>query len=220
MHKFKIAVIRVVTLNDKEKLNQHGRLIERYFPNLQTTSYCIANQYNGVHDDASHTLAELKIEKIVEDIKHKYQGIVVSCAGDPCVDKLKNKIDIPIIGAGHSSASFCFNYGLKIGIIGIRDDAPCSIKNILRNNIIKFIKPQGVKNTNDLYTKEGQLAIINAAKELKHLGAEVILLACTGMSTVGITSILAKQIKLPIIDPVFAEAFTINTLCLQKTYFN
>ncbi|WZL72555.1 aspartate/glutamate racemase family protein [Clostridiaceae bacterium 35-E11] len=217
--KYKIAVVRVATLEDKERLNLHGKFIEKYCPNIITESYCIQDQHNGVHDDISHETATKKIVNLVKQIHHGYKGIVISCAGDPAVECLKKEMHIPVIGAGHSVASLSLNFGEKIGVLGIRQEAPEAVKKILGNKLIKSIKPEKVDNTNDLLTDEGKQGVIEAAYTLQKAGADAIVLACTGMSTIGIAKLLNESLEIPVIDPVYAEAFLINSLCNYKKFF-
>jgi Asp/Glu/hydantoin racemase len=52
----------------------------------------------------------------------------------------------------------------------------------------------------------GMTATIEAGKTLKKRGAGVILLACTGLSTVGADKKLQEALGIPVFDPVRAEA--------------
>ncbi|MDK2919631.1 MAG: hypothetical protein PWQ37_2364 [Candidatus Petromonas sp.] len=218
MEQHKIAVIRVVTI-EEEKLNLHGKLIEKYFPNLITESYCIPDQYNGVYDDISHEIATEKIIDIVKQIQSQYDGIIVSCAGDPAVEVLNQELDIPIVGAGHSVASYSLNFGDKIGVLGIREEAPEAVKKILGDKLVKSAKPVKVNNTNDLLTEEGKKSVIEAAKKLEEAGVDTIILACTGLSTIGVAKYLNDNIGIPVIDPVFSEALVMNSICKYKYFF-
>ncbi len=49
---FVVGVIRVITVDDPEKLNLHGRIIERVYPQIKTVSRCIRNQPQGIYDDS------------------------------------------------------------------------------------------------------------------------------------------------------------------------
>ena len=66
-------------------------------------------------------------------------------------------------------------------------------------------KPDGVNSTLDLMTPEGRESCIRSAKKLRDMGAGVIALACTGMTTIGIAETLEAETGLPVIDPVLAE---------------
>lgn len=214
---YQIAVIRVVTFKNEEKLKLHGKLINKYFPNLITTSYCIPDQYEGVHDDASQEIATKKIVDLAKKIEHKYDGIVVSCAGDPGVEILRKELDIPVVGAGHSVASFSLNFGEKIGVLGITEEAPELVVRTLGDKLLKAVKPEQVNTTNDLLTEEGRQAVIEAAFALQQAGVDAILLACTGMSTIGIAKFLREKLNVPVIDPVYSEAVVLNGLCKYRS---
>lgn len=219
VQKHKIAVIRVATIDDEERLNYHGRLIETYFSDIETESYCIPDQYDGVHDDTSHAVATEKIIQLAKKVQDSCDGIVVSCAGDPAVSELKDALSIPVAGAGHSLAGFGLDFGDRIGVLGIREEAPDSIRRILGARFVKSIRPEGVYNTNDLLTESGRASVVAAANDLVEMGVDVILLACTGLSTIGIAKLLNGSISVPVIDPVYAEAAMINNLCNFRRNF-
>ena len=62
--KKEIGLIRVLTTQDKKLLQLHGHLIESYFPSLTVESRCIADQYEGIHDEASQAKALPKVLKL------------------------------------------------------------------------------------------------------------------------------------------------------------
>ena len=62
--------------------------------------------------------------------------------------------------------------------------------------------------TVDLMTGEGQQRIVAAGERLRDQGAGVLLLACTGFSTIRIAPLLEERLGLPVIDPVIAAGLT------------
>ena len=46
---------------------------------------------------------------------------------------------------------------------------------------------------------------LKKARERKELGAEVIALGCTGLTTIGIAKEIEEEVHIPVIDPVLAE---------------
>jgi len=214
-NKFNIGLIRVVTFNDKDMLNLHGKLIEQYFPMLSVESRCIEDQPEGIHDDETEAIA---IPKII-DLAKGWEGIdaiVISCAGDPGVEELKKQLNIPVIGAGESTALLAGRYGKKIGVLGITKEVPRAYSKAFGPNIVGSCRPEGVNSTLDLMTDAGRQSVINKAMELKDSGAEVIALACTGMSTIGIARELENLVHLPVIDPVMAEGLIAYFECLKR----
>ena len=61
--KFRVGLIRVLTTEDEEVLQSHGKQIMEYFPELEVVTKCIPDQYEGIH---SPELGEIAIPKIVE----------------------------------------------------------------------------------------------------------------------------------------------------------
>lgn len=143
-------------------------------------------------------------------------GIIVSCAGDPGVKELKERLNIPVTGAGEPTAAYSLNFGERVGVLGIEKAPPASYERILGPRLVAYRKPQKVVSTNDLQTDEGRKSLISATLELKEKQVDVIALTCTGMSTIQIAPFLQKEIALPVIDPVMAEGLHMYGLCLMS----
>lgn len=212
---FKVGLIRVVTLNDEQMLNLHGQLIEHYFPELQVESKCIDDQLTGIHDEGTEQLAVPKIIKLAKE----WQGLdalVISCANDPALKELREELRIPVIGAGESTALLATRYGQTFGVLGITEEVPPGYRKTFGNRIVGNCLPEGIHSTLDLLTPEGKQSVTAKAFELKELGAEVIALACTGMSTIGIAKELEHECHIPVIDPVMAEGLMAYFECLKR----
>lgn len=206
MQKVKIGLIRVVSFEDKRLREVHGRLIEEYFPSLQLISRCIDNQPKGIYDEETKKIA---IPKIVElglqiEEEEKVKAIIISCADDPGVRELRKLLKIPVVGAGSSVAALSLSYGNKIGTLGITEQSPPIIKEILGKHLVAGIKPKGIKTTLDLMTDQGKRSAFQSIQYLKEKGVEAIALACTGYSTVGIVQGLEKEVEIPVLDAVIA----------------
>lgn len=202
--KFKIGLIRVLTTEDQEVLQAHGRQIMEYFPTLEVETKCIPDQYEGIH---SPELGEIAIPKIVATAKsfQDVDMIIVSCADDPGVVQIREAIpEIPVTGGGETTVALALKYGDKIGVLGITDYAPQAYMRMIPDKII-LGKPDGVDSTLDLMTSEGKKNVIETGLKLKEQGAQVIALACTGLATIGVAKDLEKATGLPVIDPVLAE---------------
>ena len=204
--KAKIGVIRVLTTDNEDILNAHGRLIEKQFPDLTVDSRCIDDQPEGIYNEATCAVAVPKILRLGREMAQEgVKAIIVSCADDPGVEALRNAVDIPVIGAGSSCAGLSLCFGMRIGTLGIRESAPETMKEILGKHLIAERRPDGVRTTLDLLTEDGQKKAIDAVENLKEIGAEAIALACTGYSTIGIAKTLAKAVGIPVIDAVVAS---------------
>ena len=214
MEKKEVLVIRVVTMEDPELLQMHGRLIEQYFPMLHTASVCIPDQPTGICSQETKALA---VPKILETARaHRgADAVVVSCCDDPAVEELRRELDVPVVGAGSSVCAVARSIGKRAGVIGITAYVPDVYRQILGDGLLWLGRPEHVTCTLDLMTDAGRDAVIRQALALKEQGAECIALACTGMSTIRITRTLQEVCGLPVVDPVMAEGLFAYYGCLQ-----
>lgn len=212
---FNVGLIRVVSFTDQDLLNLHGRIIEDYFPMLKVTTKCISDQPHGIHDYETEMLAVPKIVELGRSWKD-IDALIISCAGDPGVTELRQILDIPVIGAGESTALLSQRYGNVFGVLGITEEVPGAYKRILGDKIVGTCDVPGVISTLDLMTETGRSNVIKKALELKALGAEVIPLACTGMATIGIAKVIEQACNLPVIDPVLAEGLIAYYECIRN----
>ncbi|WP_175059170.1 aspartate/glutamate racemase family protein [Thermococcus sp. 2319x1] len=205
MKTYAIGLIRVLTIQDEELLNAHGKIIEEAFPELKVVSKCIENQPKGIYDEKTEEEAKPKILRLVKEFeKEGVDAVIISCVADPAVEEAKRVVSIPVVGAGSAASALALTYGRKIGVLNLTEETPGVIRGILGNNLIAEDHPNGVANTLDLMTEWGKQEAIKAAKRLKEKGAEVIVLGCTGMSTIMIAPVLEKEVGIPVIDPVIA----------------
>ena len=216
MDKKEVAVIRVVTMEDPELVNMHGRLIEAYYPALHTTSYCIQDQPTGICSPETKTLAVPKILELAR-AHQDADAIVISCCDDPAVREIRRELQVPVIGAGSSVCALAQSYGQKVGIIGITDYAPEPYVELLKDRMINLGRPDNVNSTLDLMTETGRKGVIKLAYALKEHGADSIALACTGMSTIQIAKVIEDVCKIPVIDPVMAEGLFTYYACLRQS---
>lgn len=204
MEKFRIGLIRVLTTEDEEVLQSHGRLIMKYFPDMEVETKCIPDQYEGIH---SQELGEIAVPKIVETAKSfkDVDMIIVSCADDPGVEEIRQELPgMLVIGGGETTVALALKYGERIGVLGITDYAPKAYRSMIPGKMIPG-KPDCVNSTLDLMTPWGRSAMIEEGRRLKGQGAQVLALACTGLATIGIATELEEAVGIPVIDPVLAE---------------
>lgn len=205
MDKYTVGLIRVLTITNEELLNVHGRIIEGTYPELKVISKCISDQPRGIYDSTTEKIAKPKIIELAKEFEREgVDAIIISCAADPGVKEVRKEVSVPVIGAGSAASSLALAYGEKVGVLNLTKETPVVIRKILGDHLVAEDHPKGVMNTLDLMTELGKNAAITAAKRLKEKGVDVILLGCTGMSTIKIAPILEERIGIPIIDPVIA----------------
>ncbi|MST55697.1 hydantoin racemase [Pyramidobacter sp. SM-530-WT-4B] len=213
--KKKIGLIRVLTTQDQELLQLHGRMIESCFPSLSVESRCIADQDEGIHDEASHAKAlpkVLALGRVFAD--ENVDAVYISCAGDPGVRILQRELAVPVIGAGTATAHAAGAYGVPVGVLGITDDVPEEIAKVLGERIVGSLRPPQLHTTLDLFRPDAMDALAEAGRALKSKGAKLLLLACTGLATINAAPELRRRVGLPVLDPLRCAAACLwSALC-------
>ncbi len=197
-----LAVIRVLTIEQDSVLEQHGQLISKKF-GISTKSYCIPTQPKGIYDDVTKLKA---VPKILETIRQaEYSGakaVFISCAADPALQEAREQFSLPIIGAGSALATMGLALGERMGDLNLVGSTPPRIVSLLGCRLVAEASPQGVSNTTDMLVHKG--AALVAAKSLLKKGADVILLACTGYSSIGMAQFITDELDCRVIDAVEA----------------
>jgi len=209
-----VGLIRVITLKDDEALNQHGRIIESAFPELKVVSKCIENQPMGIYDRESEEVAKPKILRVARELeKEGAEAVVVSCAADPAVSEARKQLKIPVVGAGSAAASVALACGERVGVLNLTEETPEVVRRVLGIHLVAEEKPEGVRTTLDLLTDRGREAALIALKRLAGKGVDVVVLACTGYSTIGFAKIAETVSGVRVVDPVVAAgAITLSIL--------
>lgn len=206
----KIGLIRVVTIEDEKLLNVHGKILEDRFGFL-VESRCIDDQPKGIYDEITEKKAIYKIISLAKELENQSKDLIlISCGADPALEEVRREINIPVIGAGSSCASIAKAIGNKVGVIGITETVPLTMKKILGDSFIGYFRPEGVINTYDLLIEGNRANVIDAAYKLKNLGCDVIALGCTGMTTIGIADDIRKEVNIPVVDPLIASGIIIR----------
>jgi Asp/Glu/hydantoin racemase len=211
----KIALIRVRTLPDILIMDNHGSAIEKAFPGLKVTPYCIEDQHSGVYDEESEAKAIPKVARIGKQIRDA-DAIVVSCAADPGVSQLKKELRVPVVGAGEAVARVSKTLGTSVGVITITGNVPAVIRADLGPQLRAWRKVAEVTTALDLESEKSGEGVLAAAGELVGQGCDVIALACTGFCTIGIASVINKRFQVPVVDPVWAAGAVLYTTYLAN----
>ena len=206
---FEVGLIRVVTVENDEKLQSHGRVIETFFPGIKVESKCIQGFEKGLPTKQLVQKALPQILALAKGFANK-DLIVVSCADDPGVDEIRRMFpEKPVLGAGECTAALASLYGKKIALLGVTSYIPKAFGKMLGDKIIEMAMPDGVQNTLDLRKEEGRKNCYRKALELKEKGADIIVLACTGLGMDGIDREIESRTGIHVINPVLAEGLFI-----------
>lgn len=201
-----MGLIRVLSTEDLEILNSHGKLLEAFIPNLKVMSRCIEGYPKGLWNQEEERQAIPEIVRLGQELEHT-EGVdilFVSCVADPGVPELREVVSVPVIGAGSASAGMALSLGKPVGALSITDWILPPVAEVLGKALVGWEKPTHVQTTLDLMSEEGREGIIKAGQRLIDEGAGVILLACTGFSTVRLAPFLEDRLRVPVIDPVLS----------------
>jgi len=202
----RMGLIRVLSTDDPEILNSHGRLLEALVPNLKVTSRCIEGHPEGLWNEEEERQAVPKIVRLGQEMERNegVEVLFVSCVADPGVPELREVVSVPVIGAGSASAGVGLSLGKPVGVLSITDWMFPPVAEVLGKALAGWEKPTHVQTTLDLMSEEGGEEIIQAGQRLIDKGAGVILLACTGFSTARLAPFLEDRLRVPVIDPVLS----------------
>jgi Asp/Glu/hydantoin racemase len=198
----------VLSTDDPELLNRHGRLLDEFIgdPVLTVVSRCIEGHPQGLWNSEEEQKALPKIVRLGQEMERSdgVAALLVSCMADPGVPELREAVDLPVIGAGSASAAMALALGRPVGALSIVPEILPPISDVLGQHLGGWEVPAGVKTTLDLMSDESKERFVEAGERLKGQGAGVILLACTGFSTIRIAPLLEERLGLPVVDPVIS----------------
>lgn len=206
-----LGIIRVLTHDSREFVEEHGRLIHQEY-GIESISQCICDQPNGIFDAASEALAVPKIIALGRQLEKQGCGaLFLSCAADPGLALLRAAVSVPVVSAGSASASIAAMLKRPVAVMGIGVAAPAPFRALLGEDV-RYARPQGVINTTDLLTPEGKAASLACAQMLYQEGAQVIAFSCTGFSTIALADAIRAQLGGIAIDAVSAAGLLLSQL--------
>lgn len=212
-----LGIIRVLTHPDQHFVEEHGRLIFQEY-GINSLSRAIANQHQGIFDDASEAVAVPKIVALGQQLEADgCNALFLSCAADPGLASLRAAVSIPVISAGSASASIARMLKRPVAVMGIGAAAPTPFRQLLGESV-RYARPEGVLNTTDLLSAEGRVSALACADMLYREGVEVIAFSCTGFSTIALGDSIRQQLGKVAVDAVSAAGLFISQLAPQSTH--
>src|SRR5699024_6956427 len=147
---------------------------------------CIPDQPNGIYDDESEAISISKIVELAQQMAkdEKINAITISCAADPALDEANEVVDIPVLGAGVCGAHAASMVGKHVGVIGITEEAPTRMKEELEQRFHSYSLAPNLRQTTDLFSEHAKEELLKVVESSIQCGADVILFACTGFSTI------------------------------------
>ncbi|KWW21857.1 hypothetical protein AS888_05045 [Peribacillus simplex] len=208
-----LGIIRVLTTEDEYVLQEHGKKMHE-FAGVNSMTYCIPDQPNGIFDDESEYEAKPKIIRLAKWMEEhsNVDAITISCAADPAIEGCKVALNIPVLGAGTCGAKIASMAGNKVGVLGITEETPIRIIQELDNYYHSYACSNDLRKTTDLLAEGAKDKLLYRAQMLIDSGADVILFACTGFSTIGLKDHFRHSLSVPVVDLVEAQAIAYQLL--------
>ncbi|MCG3088250.1 aspartate/glutamate racemase family protein [Sporosarcina cyprini] len=202
-----LGIIRVLTTDNQDVLLEHGkRMWDTH--EVETVTKCIDDQPNGIYDSESEQLAIPKIVALAKELMQQegIDAVTISCAADPGLEEVRRLTDFTVLGAGACGATAACLAGEHVAVIGITDKIPLNIEKELQDKFHSYTYSPALRKTTDLFSTDAQETLLALAQEAIAAGADVILFACTGFSTIKLKDYLVEHIAIPVIDLVEAQA--------------
>ena len=160
-----MGLIRVLSTDDPEILNSHGKLLEALIPNLKVTSRCIEGHPKGLWNEEEERQAIPKTVRLGQEMERNegVDALFVSCVADPGVPELREAVSVPVIGAGSASASVALSLGKPVGALSITDRILPPVAEVLGKALVGWEKPTQVQTTLDLMSEEDREEIITTS---------------------------------------------------------
>lgn len=155
------------------------------------------------YDDAWNTLATILETEKAE--KEGFDGVILSCFGDPGLRPAKEAVRIPVVGVAEASIHLASMLGRRFAVITA---GPPDAGSYMMDNFKVYemdhkciaVKSLGICVLGLAGDHDEEInRFVTLASELVERGAEVIVIGCTGMTE--IAKQIAKRLPVPVISP-------------------
>ncbi|MDW7662637.1 MAG: aspartate/glutamate racemase family protein [Bacillota bacterium] len=161
----------------------------------------------GEYDEALAAPGILKLAKKAQD--QKFDGVFISCMGDPAVESARELLDIPVVGPCRASMLYAADMTHKFSVVTVVDGVIPLIEKVGRqlglSNKIVSVRAVDIPVL-ELNDKEKLVTALfeESLVTIRNHGSQAIILGCTGM--IGVNLQLSERLiengyDIPVIDP-------------------
>lgn len=231
----KIKVIGVVPITDEyvrkhllepgeeffNSIKEPGTEIDFAWP---TKGIQIIDQFYG------ETLNSTYVMQLINEVDESvYDGVIIWCAGDPCLAAAKERLNIPVVGLLQSSLALASCLGRRVGIVapkGTSSDvsdssslAPLYIDKArvygMDKNLVSIRSTSlSILDFDKTVEEQQEAALVAARQAVEEDGADVLILGCGGMMETA--QYLQEKSGVPVIDPNVAGLSTLEMLVKMR----
>ena len=155
------------------------------------------------------------IIQLVKRREGDYDAIMINCFGDPCVEAIREVVDVPVLGPGETSMLIASLLGHKFSVISPTKKTALQVESHARALGIEQRLASVVGLDIPVLDLERDVektvkAVVEASEKAVEDGAEVIVLGCTGLAYMA--DEIQKRLDVPLIEPAsltlkMAESF-------------
>lgn len=144
------------------------------------------------------------IIELVRKHEAECDAIMVNCFGDPCVNAIREIVDVPVVGPGETSMLVASLLGHRLSVVSPTRKTARQVELHAREigieerlaSVIGLEIPVLDLEKNEEKTVN---AVVRASEKAVEDGAEVIVLGCTGMAYVA--DEIRKRLDVPLVEP-------------------
>ena len=144
------------------------------------------------------------IIELVKKHETEYDAIMVNCFGDPCVNAIREIVEVPVVGPGETSMLVASLLGHRLSVVSPTRKTARQVELHAREigieerlaSVIGLEIPVLDLEKNEEKTID---AVVRASEKAVEDGAEVIVLGCTGMAYMA--DEIRKRLDVPLVEP-------------------
>lgn len=145
-----------------------------------------------------------EITQLVKRREGTYDAIVINCFGDPCVEAIREVVDVPVLGPGETSMLIASLLGHKFSVVSPTKKTALQVESHARALGIEQRLASVVGLDIPVLDLERDVertvkAVVEASEKAVEDGAEVIVLGCTGLAYMA--DEIRKRLDVPLIEP-------------------
>ena len=220
----KIKIIVPITTKEFEEATRK-EVVKFASPGTEISVEALQYGTASIESSYDEILNAPGIIKVAEKAQTEgFDGIFIDCMGDPALDAVREKLEIPVVGPGRASMIYAADLAHRFSVVIVLESVVVLVENIvsilgLRDKLasVRYVNIPVLALT-DIKKLTGTL-IEESLRAVKEDGAHAIILGCTGM--LGVADDLSQALKangydIPVIYPVSVSIKYLETLISLK----
>ena len=217
---YQFATAKLKTPNGKREVLKRKKFLEKNININTSINISIPNNGPGsIESDFDESMAIPNVIKSICDGEKKgFDVAIISCFSDPGLEACREKVSMPVIGSGENALLLASQLGNKFSILSPLDRNSISFNKKIASLGLekKYCSTRGIgMSVLDLAKKRSQTLnkILSIGKKAVLVdNADVLVLGCMSMAFHDITSVIQKELKVPVINPVKASILMAESL--------